>query len=65
MKLSIDARPSTNNDQDPTFIIRIFPENNEDIGKMEWGLAIDYHPTEMIRVVNGEFHYAVIFKRSQ
>jgi len=67
MKIEIDRRPVTNNDPRPFFALRLYPETNEEMGLMEWGIECVPKPKEMIRVFNGRgdktFHYAIIFER--
>jgi hypothetical protein len=67
MKTEIDARPVTNNDPSPFFAIRLYPETNEEMGEMEWGINVCSKPSEIRRVCNGTgdkaFHYALIFKK--
>ncbi len=62
MKVVIDSRPATDNNRNPTFIIRLYPETNADMGHMEWGIACGFKVKDMIRIVNGEFHYAICFE---
>jgi hypothetical protein len=64
MKIEIDERAATNSNPDPFFAVRIFPETNEEMSQMEWGIKCSFQPTEIRRVVNGNtFHYAIIFER--
>ncbi len=62
MKIEIDQRPSTNNQPDPAFFIRLYPETNEDMTGMEWAIACGFELEKMVRVVTGRFHYAIVFK---
>jgi hypothetical protein len=39
MKVRLDKRPQTNN-QKVFFAIRLYPENNEDMTNMMWGLEV-------------------------
>lgn len=67
MKIEIDARPVTKDNISPFFAIRLYPETNEEMGEMEWGIAVCNKPHEIIRICNGTgdktFHYALIFKK--
>jgi len=66
MKIVIDERPSSNNNPKPFFAIRLYPETNEEMGKMEWGLSVMSDPYRVDRICNGKgdttFHYAILFK---
>ena len=67
MKIVLDKRPSTQNDPKTFFAIRLYPETNEEMGQMEWGLECVPQPKEIRRVFNGNgdmtFHYAIIFEK--
>lgn len=64
MQIKIDHRPDrTDQGQGGcVFVIRLFPETNEEMATMEWGIAVDMVPSKMERIAQGDkFHYAVIF----
>jgi len=66
MRLEIDDRPAKTGERDnPFFAIRLYPDTNEEMGKMEWGLAIGNGNAKIERVYNGSgnksFHYVIIF----
>lgn len=67
MKVDIDKRPSSNNDPHPFFCLRLYPESNEEMGNMEWGLSVMGDLDNVVKVCNGSgektFHYAITFKR--
>ena len=67
MKIEIDARPATKDNSSPFFALRLYPETNEEMGEMEWGITVGSKPSEIRRVCNGSgdksFHYALIFKK--
>lgn len=67
MKIFIDAQPAKDptNNRTPSFMIRLWPETNEEMGAMEWGLSVFGKPRSINRVCNGSgdktFHYAIGF----
>jgi hypothetical protein len=65
MKIFIDARPATKDTPTPSFMIRLWPETNEEMGAMEWGMSVFGKPRSIHRVCNGSgdktFHYAIGF----
>jgi hypothetical protein len=69
MKIEIDARPATKDNSSPFFALRLYPETNEKMREMEWGINVCSKPSEIRRVCNGTgdktFHYALIFEKTQ
>ena len=64
MKIEIDARKKDDS-AGPFFAIRLYPENNDEMRQMEWGLAIGMVPSGRIEriSVGDEFHYVIPFSR--
>ena len=61
MKIVLDKRPQTNNNK-VFFAIRVYPENNEDITNMKWGLEVMGKVEKVIEAgLTDEFHWAIIF----
>jgi hypothetical protein len=69
MKVEIDGRPVNKDNQKPFFAIRLYPETNEEMGNIEWGINVCPIPTEIMKVCNGtggkSFHYAIIFRKKE
>jgi len=69
MKIEIDARPMKANETKPFFALRLFPETNEEMGKMEWGMEVAGKPASIERVTNGDgdktFHYVIVFRKEK
>jgi len=66
MNVELDMRPSSDKVPHPFFAIRLFPETNEEMGKMEWGINVMGQPNRIARVFNGTggktFHYVICFE---
>jgi hypothetical protein len=66
MKVLLDKRPADNNNLKTFFALRLYPETNEEMGIMEWGLEVTGGPDRIGRVFNGTgdstFHYVIPFK---
>ena len=72
MRIKIDNRPGS---PDEVFgAIRLYPESNEDITKLEWLFSVfkqkdknnineEYSKAEVIRCMCGDFHHAIIYKK--
>ncbi len=66
MKFEIQ-RDFETTDSKPFFAFRMYPETNEEMGIMEWGVECMPNPEPMRRIFNGKgdktFHYAIIFNK--
>lgn len=66
MNIAIDIKPTSNTNPRPFFAIRLFPQNNEEMGEVEWGMSVMGEPERIERVCNGtgdkSFHYVILFK---
>ena len=63
MKIELDVRPSTNQNPKPFFAIRLFPENNKEMGDLEWGLSVMGEvEKEIIKSCNNGMMYSIVFK---
>ena len=69
MKIDIDARPMKAHETKPFFALRLFPETNEEMGNMEWGMEVAGKPVSISRVMNGSgdktFHYVITFEKKE
>ena len=63
MRVELDKRPSKNQGDKPFFAIRLFPETNQEMGDLEWGLAVMGNPGEIVKGFNNGMMYAVCFKQ--
>lgn len=66
MRVKIDARPmeSGNAVGEEFFAIRLYPETNEEMRDLQWGLEVFDGPESFKLIVDGaSVHYAVNFKR--
>ncbi len=62
MKIVIDSRPVREGRNDkPFFAIRLYPETNKEMADLEWGLLVKKNTSQTIKVVQDDFHYAIIF----
>ena len=73
MRIEIDDRPSTVFNE--VFgAIRLYPENNEEITKLEWLFNVfkqgpknnfneDFVKAEIIKVSTGSYHHAIIYRK--
>ena len=65
MRIELDQRPMTNNNK-VGFYIRLYPENNEDITKMKWGLNVMGEPEKIIEAgTTSEFNWTICFKEKK
>lgn len=63
MKVELDCRPATNNDPNPFFAIRLYPENNKDMTNMKWGLQVMGGVNSISEAgLTDEFHYVITFQ---
>ncbi len=61
MRVEIDDQ-AKNETQAASIFIRLYPETNEDMRKMEWGIECGLVPLEFVeRIVTGPFHYLIKF----
>ena len=69
MKIEIDARLMKAYETVPFFALRLFPETNEEMGNMEWGMEVAGNPVSISRVMNGTgdktFHYVIAFRKEK
>jgi len=70
MRIVIDDRPVKGSEStDPFFAIRLYPDTNEEMGKMEWGMEISDGTAKLDKVYNGSgdtsFHYVIVFEREK
>ncbi len=68
MKIELDARDIDETGKnlarrEPFFAIRLYPESNDEMARLEWALAEKMRPVEIQRIVlAGSIQYAVQFK---
>lgn len=64
MKVEIDQRPVTADRRSPFFALRLFPETNEEMASMEWGLCLG-HKARIQPVINENYHYAIVIENDK
>jgi len=65
MKVELDVKPVTNSNPRPRFAIRLYPETNEEMANLEWGLNVMGKVDDVCKSFNSKMMYSVIFKEKE